>query len=501
MIRTFFRGDTMKLWKNGIFHSCDNQKIYHKMTTHNGKIVCFDEDCGHIIYDEIIDLDQGHVYPGFVDAHMHLLGYGQKLTRPNLSDVKTKQEALDMIKKSFVDEPLFVEGYRENGITKDDLDQISKDIPILLRHNDYHSLTANSAVLKKINLNHTNGVLTEEDATLAMKIWPEYTILDLEKMLEKSIQSLYQYGITGAHSDDLSYFIGFKDTLKAFEKVLSRMPFRAHLLMHYDILDDYIQSGKPFLDQNKYLSLGAIKMFYDGTLSSKTAWMKSTYKGSSHHGLKIQSDQTFENMVKKCRKHDLPVAVHVIGDQGLIDVCDVLAKHPVKKGYHDRLIHTPWVDDEGLEKMKKIPVVLDIQPQFLSSDLPWAFDFISETPKYVFPWKTLRENGLIQAGSSDAPVEIPNPLLGIAASVYRRSDHDGKVYGEDEKLSIDEAIRLYTLGANAPTYDQHRGQLKIGNICDLTIFHKDLKSLTEEELKKNQVKMTVIDETIVYKKL
>ena len=489
----------MKLWTNGFFHSLDDDKIYHKMTTHNGKIVCFDEDCGHIIYDEIIDLEQGHVYPGFVDAHMHLLGYGQKLTRPNVSDIKSKEEVLAKIKEAFSHEPLFVEGYRECGITKTDLDLISDHVPIMVRHNDYHSLTANSYVLKNINLHHTNGVLTEEDATLAMQTWPNYTVEGLEKILEKSLHSLYQYGITGAHSDDLSYFIGFNDTLKAFENVLSRLPFRAHLLMHYNILDDYIASKKPFLDQNKYLSLGAIKMFYDGTLSSKTAWMKTTYKGLNHHGLKIQSDQAFEKMVIKCRKHHLPVAVHVIGDQGLIDVCDVLAKHPVKEGFHDRLIHTPWVDDDGILKMKRIPVVLDIQPQFLSSDLPWAFDFIDERPTYVFPWKTLKDHGLTQAGSSDAPVEIPNPLLGICASVYRRSDHDGQIYGKEERLTIKEAIELYTKGANVPTYDQNRGQLKIGNICDLTIFREDLTKLNEDDFKKPQVKMTVIDEIIVYK--
>jgi len=489
----------MKLWTNGIFHSLDDGKIYHKMTTHLGKIICFDEDCFYPSYDEVIDLKGAHVYPGFVDAHMHLLGYGQKLTRPNLSHVKTKEEALKCIKEAFHHEPLFVEGYRENGITKEDLDHISNDVPIMLRHNDYHSLTANSAVLKKINLLHTQGVLTEEDATEAMRTWPPYTIEQLERILEKSIQSLYAYGITGAHSDDLSYFIGFKDTLRAFENVLERIPFRAHLLMHYDILNDYIQSSKPFLDQNKYLSLGAIKMFYDGTLSSKTAYMKTTYQGTNHHGLKIQTDKVFEKMVMKCRSYGLPVAVHVIGDQGLINVCELLKKHPPREGFHDRLIHTPWVDEKGLKLMKEIPCVLDVQPQFLSSDLPWAFNFLNEKPTYIFPWKTLKDHGLIQAGSSDAPVEIPNPLLGIYASVYRISDHDGKTYGEEEKLSLNEAIELYTIGANYPTYDPYRGKLKRGFVADLTIFKKDLHALTQEEFKEPQVYMTVIDEQIVYK--
>jgi predicted amidohydrolase YtcJ len=490
----------MKLWINGFFHSLDQEKIYTKMTTHLGKIVCFDEDCAHRHFDEVIDLEGAHVYPGFVDAHMHLLGYGQKLKRPSLSLLKTKEEIINHMKEAFHGEPLFAEGYRECGVTKVDLDKISHDVPIMMRHNDYHSVTANSFVLKRINLEHTNGVLTEEDATKAMKTWPPYTIKQLEDILETSLKSLYSYGITGAHSDDLSYFIGFNDTLKAFENVLERMPFRAHLLMHYDILDDYISSAKSFLDQNEYLQLGAIKMFYDGTLSSQTAWMKTTYKSNNQHGLKIQTDQVFEAMVKKCRSNGLPVAVHVIGDQGLVDVCKILEKYPVKPGLHDRIIHAPWADDEGIALMKKLPIVIDIQPQFLSSDLPWALSFIKETPSYVFPWKTYLKHGLIQAGSSDAPVEIPNPLLGMYASIYRISDHDQKPYFLDEILTIDEAIDIYTKGANYPTYDNKRGSLMIGHVADLTIFEKDLKTLSKDEFLELKVKMTVIDEHIVYKR-
>jgi len=315
-----------------------------------------------------------------------------------------------------------------------------------------------------------------------------------------AIKSLYRFGITGAHSDDLAYFNGYQETLSAFENVLKKHPFRAHLLMHHLILDDYIQSKRPFLDNSPYLQLGAIKMFYDGTLSSKTAYMKTTYKGTDSHGLKIQSDEQFEEMIKKCRRYDLPVAVHIIGDQGTIDVARLLQKYPPKKGLHDRLIHTPWLDDEGISLMQKIDVVLDIQPQFLSTDLPWALTYLETPPKYIFPWKTLMKAGLIQAGSSDAPVEIPNPLLGIYAAIFRKSDHDHQVYQEGEKLSYFDAISLYTKGANYPTYHQNRGFLKKGYIADFSMFTKNLFSLSENEFKTDLVYMTVVDEHIVYKK-
>jgi len=491
----------MKLWKNGVFHTMlTEQDAKYQMATDQGVIVGFDQEIEHLEYDEIIDLKGSHIYPGFVDAHLHLLGYGQKLSRPNLKNLKDKDLVLDILKKSFKHEPLFAEGYFECGITKDDLNAISSTYPILIRHNDYHSVTANDIVLKKVKALDSNGFLTEELAEQAMHTFPMHTNKILEQLLIKSIQSLYRYGITGGHSDDLFYYNGFKNTLGVFDRILSQMPFRAHLIVHHMVIDDYIKSNRMFLDQTPYLQLGAVKMFYDGTVSSKTALMKAKYKDSESYGMRIHSKEVFEQMIKKTRLHDLNAAIHVIGDQGLIEVLEILKKHPPKKGTYDRLIHTPWVDEKALMMIKDMPLSIDIQPQFLSSDLPWALYYFSEIPFYAFPWKSLLKQGVNLAGSSDAPVEIPNPLLGIYAAVKRQSDHDLKTYFEDEAITRYEAITLYTKGANFSTMDPKRGYLKEGFIADLTIFAKDLLLVPIEDFKKDLLYATVINETIVYKK-
>ncbi|MCF7930107.1 MAG: amidohydrolase [Acholeplasmataceae bacterium] len=491
----------MKLWKNGVFHTMlTEQEAKYQMATNQGVIVGFDQEIEHLDFDEVIDLKGNHIYPGFVDAHLHLLGYGQKLSRPNLKNLKDKEAVLDILKKSFNHEPLFAEGYFECGVTKDDLNQISSTYPILIRHNDYHSVTANDIVLKKVKALDSNGFLTEDLAEQAMHTFPMHTNQVLENLLKKSIQALYRYGLTGGHSDDLFYYDGFYNTLGVFDKVLSQMPFRAHLIVHHMVLDDYIKSNRVFLNQTPYLQLGAVKMFYDGTVSSKTALMKAQYKDSESYGMRIHSKETFEQMVKKTRLHELNVAIHVIGDQGLVEVLEILKKHPPKPGTYDRLIHTPWVDEKALMMIKNMPLSIDIQPQFLSSDLPWALGYFSQIPRYAFPWKSLLKQGVPLAGSSDAPIEIPNPLLGIHAAVKRQSDHDSKVYFEDEALTRFEAISLYTKGANFSTMDPYRGYLKQGYIADLTIFTEDLLLAPIEDFKKDILYATVINETIVYKK-
>jgi predicted amidohydrolase YtcJ len=492
----------MILWKNGIFHTMEKKEtVYHSMATNQGLIVGFDDEICHLEFDQVIDLKKAHVYPGFVDAHMHLLGYGQMLSRPNVTGITDTSEIINHLKLLFKGQKLFVEGYFESGITKRDLNMISSDVPIVMRHNDYHSLTVNDAVLNQMGLSHPTGVLTEDDAQRAMDSFPKYTHEELKALLKTSIESLYRYGITGAHSDDLFFSNGFHDTVKVFEDVLRSTPFRAHLLIHHHVVSDYVRSQRPFLDQSKYLQLGAVKMFYDGTLSSKTALMHAPYAGTNQHGVNVNGYAQFVSYVKEARSHHLPVAIHVIGDQGLDEVIDILIAYPPTKGRLDRLIHTPWVMTSSLEKLKKLPISIDIQPQFLSSDLPWALSYLSKTPDLCFPWKTLAASGVNLAGSSDAPVEIPNPLLGIHAAVMRTSRHDGKVYFEHEKVTRFEAIQMYTIQANYNSEKSNRGLLKKGYIADLSVFKNDLLSMHPDQFLKDQVVMTVVDEVICYEKL
>lgn len=489
----------MKLWKNGHFYSLKNQdEVFFNIVTKDGLILDINAKEDDNLYDEVIDLQGHHLYPGFVDAHMHLLGYGQMLSRPKLFYIKDKNEIIVTIKKHFKDAPIFLEGYFECGLTKDDLNQISKDIPIYVRHNDYHSITVNDAVLKLINMNHETGVLTEDQAVAAMDTYPKYDQDGLDHILRLSIESLYRFGITGAHSDDLFYFNGFNETVRSFERVLKTHPFRAHLLMHHETIDDFKASERPFLDQSPYLQLGAVKMFYDGTLSSKTAWMSMPYKDSKDHGMIVNSKEGFIKLVKKARSYGLPVAIHVIGDQGFDDVLDILEAYPPKKGMLDRLIHTPWVKASTLKRLKDMKLSTDIQPQFLSSDLPWALSYLSQAPDYIFPWKSLLETGINLAGSSDAPVEIPNPLLGIYAATKRRSNHDHNIYQKEERLTLYEAIKLYTKNANYNAEHKNRGYLDVGFIADFSVFKENLLEIDLEHLKHDLVTMTVVDEKIVY---
>lgn len=492
----------MKHWKNGIIHTMRKQgECVSEMITDKGIVKELGENLHPDETCEVIDLKGTHLYPGFVDAHLHLLGYGQMLTRPNLKLERNRVRVLRFIEEQFRGEPLFIEGYFDIGLEAFDLNAISLEQPILLRHNDYHSVTVNQVILDRIASSDTTGILTEEEAEKAIKAMHMHTKERLSYMLETAIDDLYAYGITGGHSDDLAYYNGFEETLGIFFDVLSKKAFRAHLLVHHEVLDDYERFLKKPRKKNAFLELGAVKVFYDGTFSSKTALMHEPYLGTRSKGLKIFFDQAFEDLIKRVRSLNLTLAIHVIGDRGLDEIVEWLRRYPPKEGQSDRIIHASMATLDAIEKLADMPVTLDVQPQFLASDLPWALDLFGKPPQKVYPWKSYLERGIICSGSSDAPVEEPDPLLGIHAAITRISKHDHSCYYRDEKISAYQAIELYTRYANAQTKDVLKGIIELGYAADFTITSENLEEVEYDALNRRLVIGTVIDETFVYDRL
>ena len=150
--------------------------------------------------------------------------------------------------------------------------------------------------------------------------------------------------------------------------------------------------------------------------------------------------------------------------------------------------------------MEKLPVVLDIQPVFVSSDFPWVMDRLGEDRlDWAYAWKSLLDEGFICGAGSDAPIEEVDPLLGIYAAVTRRKPgetHEG--YLPHEKLSMFEAVSLFTSGSAATIGKADlRGKL-VGFDADFTVLDKDLFEVEGEEILDTTVVMTVIAGDIMY---
>jgi predicted amidohydrolase YtcJ len=145
--------------------------------------------------------------------------------------------------------------------------------------------------------------------------------------------------------------------------------------------------------------------------------------------------------------------------------------------------------------------IADIQPRFLAGDFPWVMDRVGEERiQYSYIWKTMMERGIICAAGSDTPVEPIDPLLGIHAAVTRKAPgdtHGG--YLPHEKLTMQEAIHLFTLGSATVTNEDHlKGTLSRGKFADMTVYSNDLFSIDPDELLSTKVVMTVIGGQVLY---
>lgn len=485
----------MILWKNAKFYTMKDAVDYvDKVLTDNGLIVAVNEDVYQYRIDKTIDLSGKFVFPGFTDNHLHLIGYGRKLKSFNLNASSDKETVIEMIRSFYSHATLKVEGYLNIGLTKDDLDKISNDQVIILRHNDYHSYTVNSYTLNLLNIKHETGILIEDAGHPVDSLWSKMDKAVLEDMTSAALYSLHQYGITSIISDDLSYFNSYEETLSIINKQVIDHKMRTNLLIHHSVLDSYLDDKERLKIDNKYLTFNWVKVFYDGTLSSKTALLRENYANEEHNGQSMGHDE-FISIVKKSRLNNLNIAVHTIGDQALAEVADILKENPPNEGY-DRIIHASLADMDTIKKLSKMNIILDIQPQFIESDLPRVLSNFSHQPM-VYPFKSYLRHNLTLGGSSDAPVETPNPLQGIYLLETRIVDLI--TYHQAERLTRFESISCYTQDAIRNKHIK-KGFIDVGHLADFTVFSKDIMHCPLEMLKENLFEATIVDEQIVFQK-
>lgn len=527
------------LWYGGnIYSLLEENHMVEAVYTKGNRIVALGTEAdlrqkfGHEI-ESNIDLHGDTMLPGLVDSHMHLIGYGEKLNRLDLTNCQSKEEALKAVKQYSATvekgEWIIGDGWNENlwgpkatPIFINELDAIVPDHPVFLKRVCRHALVANSKALERANINENtanpeggvigrdesgklNGLLKEEAQELLYRILPEVSDASLRSYIRTAIQSAYKLGLTGAHSEDLSYFGGYERTLQAFKEVIEEegFSFRAHLLVHHLVVDDMKGTGESFLSGSEWIEFGAMKIFADGSLGSSTALLSHPYADDpSTSGVAIFSQDQLNELVKKAREYELPVAVHAIGDLAFEMVLNAIEKHPLRGNGRDRLIHAQILRMELIERAKKLPLILDIQPRFLASDFPWVMDRVGgKQDKYLYAWKTLLKEGLPCAGGSDAPIEPLSPLLGIHAAVTRTNinDPDKTEYLPEEALSVFEALSLFTKGsAYAACHEKDRGLIKEGFLADFTILKEDIFKVDLHAIPEIPVSKTIIGGKIVF---
>ncbi|MCA0982472.1 amidohydrolase [Halobacillus yeomjeoni] len=528
----------VKLWYGGKIYTMKTEGEWvESVVTDRGTIVGVGQT--QELYDKYkdkieteYDLKGAVMYPGFTDSHLHIIGHGERLMRLDLSFMKSAEEVKQALKQHTEQlnpgEWIIGDGWNENQweekriIHKDELDAISSDHPMMLTRVCRHAVLANTkamnlagitkdtadpqgGVIERDDQGEATGYFHDQAQEMIKDAMPEVTPDYLRKAIKLAVHDMHTYGLVGGHSEDLNYYGGFKKTYDAFTDVIQRsgLKFRAHLLVHHKVIEDVDAEELGYKQGTEFVELGPLKIFSDGALGGRTAWLTESYSDApDKYGVAIHTNEELEALVLEARKRDMPVAVHAIGDGAVEAVADAIAAHPLKNGERDRIIHAQILRPELIEKLRKMDIVLDIQPTFVASDFPWVIERIGNVRlKNSYSWKTLLDAGIRCAGGSDAPIEEINPLLGIRAAVDRRATYDNQVYQTEERLSVFEAISLYTKGsAQAISREDSQGIIEEGFSADFTVLDRDLFALKSHELADANVTMTVVDGDIVYQR-
>ncbi len=457
----------------------------------------------------VVDAHGQPVYPGFIDAHAHFVGYGRGLFEVNLYDCKDWNEAIGRIKTFAAAHPnepwIRGRGWDQNkfpGKAYPDnasLDQLFPNKPVLLQRVDGHAAIANSKALTMAGItagqkiaggeietknNHLTGVLIDNAVELVTRIIPPASKADYEKWLLAAQKNCFAQGLTTITDCGLMYTdVEMIDTLQREGKLQMRI---------YVMLSDDTANYNRYLPRGPYktnrLYVKGIKAYADGALGSRGACLLAPYLDKADwYGFLLHPAVHYDSLAALSIKTDFQLCTHAIGDSGNRMVLHVYNKY--LKGSNDRrwrIEHAQVVNENDFDLFGKASVIPSVQPTHATSDMYWAKDRIGEERlKGAYAYlQLLQQNGWLPLGT-DFPVEDISPFKTFYAAVARK---DAKGFPADgfqmeNALTREQALRGITVwAAKADFLEQEVGSIEAGKKADFIILDKDLMQVADSEL-------------------
>jgi len=415
---------------------------------------------------QVTDLGGKLVLPGFVDAHLHLVHYARSLTEPDLSATGSLDEGLQLVRSFVAGLPrggwLTGRGWDKQHWGLEDfpvrqmLDRAAPDNPVSLTSRDGHLVWVNSAGLRELGLadepvvveggetlvdgsGRPTGVFKENAATA---VWSRLGGLDEGRLMDalpEAVARLRGFGLTAVHTlDD-------KRSSAVLTKVLDRGPLGMRIERIREVLEPGDLEG---LEPAPGAS--CVKTYADGTLGSQTASMLAPYAGQPGNlGIAALSAAKLREIVFGALRKGFGVCVHAIGDRAARLVLDVYEEARRERAYREaplRLEHAQVLDPADIPRFAGLKVVASMQPIHLVGDRHVAERYWGGRSATAYAWKRILDAGGRVVFGSDAPIESPNPLVGLHAAVTRTDPArpDQGPWYPAERLDVRRALDCYT---------------------------------------------------------
>ncbi len=493
---------------------------------------------------KVIDLAGRTMTPGFIESHAHIMGVGYNRLNVDLMAVTSYEELVEKVKEAAGNTPegewILGRGWHQdkwisspeklvNGFqTHYLLSEAVPNHPVFLSHASGHAGFANAKamevagitkntpspdggeIFKDINGEPT-GMFNETAQGLISRAIPETTPEKQRRALELAIQECLENGITsfqnaGADEDEIDLFKSFIEEGKLKVRIYTMLNGR-----NEQLLSDYYTKGPEIGLGNNLLTVRSIKLYSDGALGSRGAWLLEEYSdmaGAFGHNVTPMED--IEKAVNEGLANGFQVCTHAIGDRANQEVLDIyeeaFKRNPEKATDHRfRIEHAQHLDLQDIPRFAELGVIAAMQAIHMSSDRPWAIYRLGERRivNGAYVWQKLLQSGAKVINGTDAPVEPISPVASFYSSVTRKTlkgTPEGG-YEADQKMSREEALRSYTLDAAYGAFEEDiKGSIAPGKLADFTVFDRDIMTVEENEILNAQTVMTIVGGEVVFER-
>jgi predicted amidohydrolase YtcJ len=469
--------------------------------------------------DYRLDLKGKTVFPGLIDAHGHVMGLGFSLTHLDLQGTASLAEAQGRARTYAAANPAakWIRGRGWNQVswglnrfpTAAELDAAVADRPAWLERVDGHAGWANSAAMKAAGITartkdpaggriirdaagNPTGVFIDSAMDLVAKAMPPLSAGEAEVAFEAALKHLAELGLTGVHDmgttpADWALFRSFGD----MGRLTVRITAYAAGMPAMEAISPLRPT--PWLYGDR-LRLQGIKIYGDGALGSRGAWLLAPYSDEpGSKGLQFLDDTKMKNFFSRANFLGYQVAHHAIGDAANRQALDGFAELRATYGdkFRNRIEHAQVIAPADIARFAELQIIASVQPTHATSDKAMAGARLGDVRlEGAYAWASLRKANARTALGSDFPVEPANPFYGLHAAVTRQ-DRNGEPPGgwrPEQAMSLQLALKGFTLdAAYAGGAEGKVGTLSEGKWADFIVLDRDPFGMAPAELPKVQV--------------
>jgi predicted amidohydrolase YtcJ len=477
---------------------------------------------------EVIDAGGALVTPGFVDAHVHFLEGGFRLSSVLLRDAATPADFTERIAAFAGTVPggTWITGgdwdhERWGGElpSRDWIDSVTPDHPVWVNRLDGHMALANTRALEAAGVTgatpdpeggaivrdaagRPTGVLKDNAMDLVARVVPTPSPELQDRALDAAMAYVAAQGVTTVHH------MGNWEDLEVFERARAAGRLRTRVyaavpLATWERLAAHVQQlGRG----DAWLRTGLLKGFVDGSLGSHTAAFFEPFTDApGDRGLLVNTEEDLRSWIEGADAAGLHVTVHAIGDRANALLLDLFASASAKNGARDRRFrveHAQHLRSQEVSRFAQLGVIPSMQPYHAIDDGRWADRVIGpERAKGTYAFRSLLDAGARVTFGSDWFVAPPTPLEGIYAALTRRTLDDAHPGGwvPEQRITLEEALRAYTVSGAYASFDEERkGALRPGMLADLVVLDGDLFAISPEEIRGARVVVTVVGGEVVW---